>query len=65
MCSCSSSGKGTEKSGFILRESEPKGKRQPRLENIPMGRNTLKSIAKQKDEGLELEIKGLLKRARP
>jgi hypothetical protein len=56
--------KGNGESGFILRESEPKGKRQPRLENIPMGRNTLKSIAKQKDKGPEVDIKDLLKRER-
>ncbi len=53
-----------EKAGFILRKSDPSDERVTMLQITPMGRNTLKSIEKEKDEWLGVLLKGSSKRER-
>jgi DNA-binding MarR family transcriptional regulator len=53
-----------EKAGFILRKSDPKDERVTLLEITPKGKETLNSIEKQKDEWLEVLLKGFSKEER-
>jgi MarR family 2-MHQ and catechol resistance regulon transcriptional repressor len=53
-----------EKAGFILRKSDPKDERVTLLDITPKGKETLNSIEKQKDEWLEVLLKGFSKEER-
>lgn len=53
-----------EKAGFILRKSDPSDERVTMLEITPKGRKILKSIEEEKDEWLEVLLKGFSKRER-
>jgi MarR family 2-MHQ and catechol resistance regulon transcriptional repressor len=53
-----------EKAGFILRKSDPKDERVTLLEITPKGKETLNSIEKEKDEWLEVLLKGFSKEER-
>ena len=53
-----------EKAGFILRKSNPKDERVTLLEITPKGKETLNSIEKEKDEWLEVLLKGFSKEER-
>lgn len=53
-----------EKTGFILRKSDPKDERVTLLEITPKGKETLNSIEKEKDEWLEVLLKGFSKEER-
>ncbi|MBW1723613.1 MAG: MarR family transcriptional regulator [Deltaproteobacteria bacterium] len=48
-----------EKKGFIVRKSDPADERVTLLEITPKGRKALKEIEKEKDDWLELMLKGL------
>ena len=53
--------KSMEKAGFILRKSDPGDARVTMLEITSKGRKTLKKIEKEKDEWLEILLKGFSK----
>ena len=48
-----------EKSGFIIRKSDPGDERVTILEITPKGKRTLKHIEKEKDQWLELMLRNL------
>lgn len=48
-----------EKNGFIIRKSDPEDERVTILEITPKGTRTLKNIKEEKDEWLELVLKGI------
>ena len=50
-----------EKSGFILRKSDAKDERATLLEITLKGKNTLKEIEKERDQGLRMMFKGFSK----
>jgi len=53
-----------EKAGFILRKSDPKDERMTILEITPKGKETLRYIEKEKDEWLDVLLKGFSKEER-
>jgi len=53
-----------EKAGFILRKSDPKDERMTILEITPKDKETLRYIEKEKDEWLEVLLKGFSKEER-
>ena len=53
-----------EKAGFILRKSDPKDERVTLLKITPKGKETLSSIENEKDEWLEVLLKGFSKEER-
>ncbi len=51
-----------EKNGFIMRKSDPGDERVTLLEITPKGKKTVKNIKKEKDECLEILLRGFSKK---